>query len=96
MKIKTYLYKNGNKKQGSGISQIKVNSEKVQYNGTDAVGSRGRTESEKDTARKEAREKINNLDTNAVLKSANDYNASVGLPKIERHKYKPSDPVQAN
>ena len=81
--------------EGKGTTgEIKINSEKVQYNGTDAIGSRERSQSEKIAARKSAKEKIKNLETNAVLKSANTYNTSVGLPEIERHEFKPSDPVK--
>ena len=81
--------------EGKGTTgEIKINSEKVQYNGTDVIGSRERPQSEKIAARKSAKEKIKNLETNAVLKSANTYNTSVGLPKIERHEFKPSDPVK--
>lgn len=73
---------------------VKTNSEKVQYNGTDAIGSRTRTESEQIAARNEAKEKIKNPNTNASLKSANSYNESVGLPPVTSHKYKPSDAIE--
>jgi|GEM_PF-3236426 len=73
--------------------EVKINSEKVQYNGTDAIGSRERSESEQNASRNAAKEKIKNPETNASLKAANSYNKSVGLPEVTPHKYKPSDPV---
>jgi len=83
----------GKAKQASGFSQIKGNSEKVQYNGTDAIGQRSRTESEKAASRKAAKEKVKTPEANAALQAANDYNKSVGLPSIEPHEFKPSDKV---
>ena len=84
--------KNEKDGQSGGNNEVKINSEKVQYNGTDAIGSRSRSQSEQDTARAAAKEKIKNPDTNASLKAANDYNESVGLPPVEKHEFKPSDP----
>ena len=75
------------------VGETKINSEKIQYNGTDAIGSRERTESDKIASRNAAKEKIKNPETNASLKAANSYNESVGLPEVTSHKYKPSDPA---
>lgn len=76
-----------------GDGAVKRNSEGVEYLGRDAISERGRVQSEKDFARKLAKEKISNPDTNASLKAANAYNKSVGLPEVTPHKFKPSDPV---
>ena len=73
------------------LAKLKANSEKVQYNGTDAIGQRSRPESEKAASRKAAKEKINNPETNASLQAANDYNKSAGIPEIQSHEFKPSD-----
>ena len=86
--------KNGRTEKERAFGEVKINSEKVQYNGTNAIGSRKRTESEQIASRNEAKAKINNPETNASLKAANSYNESVGLPEVTPHKYKPSDPVQ--
>lgn len=71
----------------------KVNSEKVQYNGQDAIGNRSRPESDKASARDAAKQKISNPATNASLKAANAYNKSAGLPEVKPHPVKKSDPV---
>jgi hypothetical protein len=92
LKPKEEQYARTEKETGAG--EVKINSEKVRYNGTDAIGSRTRTKSEQTASRKEAKEKIKNPETNASLKAANSYNESVGLPEVTPHKYKPSDPVQ--
>ena len=85
---------NARPEKESAIGEVKINSEKVRYNGTDAIGSRTRTKSEQTSSRNAAKEKIKNPETNASLKSANSYNQSVGLPEVTTHKYKPSDPIQ--
>lgn len=83
----------GRAEKERAVEGIKINSEKVQYNGTNAIGSRTRAESEQIASRNKAKEKIKNPETNASLKAANSYNKSVGLPEVTSHKYKPSDPV---
>ena len=92
--LKSKEEKNGKPEKERTTGEVKINSEKVRYNGTDAIGSRERTESEQIAARNEAKAKIKNPETNASLKAANSYNESVGLPEVTSHKYKPSDPVQ--
>jgi hypothetical protein len=88
------LEQDAESRKSEAAREVKVNSEKVQYNGTDAIGSRQRSESEQNASRNEAKEKIKNPETNASLKAANSYNKEAGLPEVTQHKYKPSDPVQ--
>jgi hypothetical protein len=83
--------KENDARQTNGTEPIKVNSEKVQYNGQDVIGNRSRPESDKVASRSAAKEKIKDSSTNASLKAANDYNKSVGLPEVTPHPYKPSD-----
>ena len=90
----TKLEQDAESRKAKTTGEVKVNSEKVQYNGTNAIGSRQRTESEQIASRNEAKEKIKNPETNASLKSANSYNKEAGLPEVTQHKYKPSDPIQ--
>lgn len=95
----TWVKPNGeqNKKQKNGKQEeqrnggTKEDSSKVQNLGRDAIADRGRTKSEKDSSRKAAKEKLNNREENKVWQSADKYIESVGLPKMEKHTYKPSD-----
>lgn len=79
------------KEQNSRTGTSTGDTGQVRYNGTDAIGERGRSESEKDASRKGAKEKLRSPETNASLKAANAYNRSVGLPEVRSHEYKPSD-----
>jgi hypothetical protein len=91
IKNKNVTLQNGEEKQRSGISQDQGNFEKAQYNGTNVIRERSRSESEKAASRNEAKQKIKNPETNVSLQAANDYNKSVGLSTIEAHDYKRSD-----
>ena len=88
------LKEDAESRKAAESGEVKINSEKIRYNGTDVIGSRERTESEQIASRKEAKEKIKNPETNASLKAANSYNKEAGLPEVTQHKYKPSDEAQ--
>ena len=93
-----FKFKNKNNETGNSraegktsFSKSKAAPKEVRYNGTDAITSRGRSQSDKDDARRLAKEKVKNDETNFSLQSAIRYNKSVGLPDIKHHKYKKSD-----
>jgi hypothetical protein len=95
-----FKFKNKNNETGNSraegetsFSQSEAAPKEVRYNGTDAITSRGRSQSDKDDARRLAKEKVKNDETNFSLQSAIRYNKSVGLPDIKHHKYKKSDAV---
>lgn len=83
--------KDQNKNEGRGNEPIEANGQEVRNNGRDAIGERGRTESEKNASRAEAKEKIISKINNVSLKIANQYNKIAGLAKIVAHKFKNSD-----
>ena len=79
------------KGQSKGSGTLEKNTEQVWYNGTNAIGKRSRSESEKAASRQRAKEKISSPETNTSLKAANEYNKSIGLPEVQPHRFKPSD-----
>jgi GNAT superfamily N-acetyltransferase/dihydrofolate reductase len=68
--------KSGTKGKAS-FSKSQAAPKEVRYNGTDAITSRGRSQSDKDDARWIAKEKVKDDATNLSLKSANKYNKSI-------------------
>jgi GNAT superfamily N-acetyltransferase len=83
--------KDQNQNEGTRNEPIKTNGQEVRNNGNDVIGQRSRSESEKDASRNEAKNKVSKDETNTSLKTANEYNETVGLPKIAKHDFKPSD-----
>ena len=85
------INKDGNKYQTAeserDFKKSETATKKVRYNGTDSITSIGRSQSDKDDARRIAKEKVKNPETNESLKSGEAYVKSVGIPKISHHNY---------